>query len=298
MASVGRNERCPCGSGRRYKECHGAIGAAGASAAEVADPAHALPLPQLMQAALRAQRSSDAIEAAALYRRVLDADPSNFDATHMLGLVEYESGRYETAVTLLRRATELRPDLGTPRHNLRVVESMPAVEREICRDVLPRLVDRVEPVLDLITLASSAAVVHLVIAGAVPSQGKAALVRLAAALAATRLTVWAKPGASPGIPYSRTLDIAAGSHPEGGLLVLYGTAESPATWLGAARAGKVVLVVADDDPCAVIDRIDELCGLHEERPGLICASRALAERLRLPPKAVVPEPEPAPLSSP
>src|SRR5438105_15850570 len=115
MASVGRNERCPCGSGKRYKECHGAIGATA-----VAEPE----APQLMQAALRAQQSSNVIEAAALYRRVLSVDPANFDATHMLGLVEYESGRYETALALLRRATELRPDLGAPRHNLRVLESM------------------------------------------------------------------------------------------------------------------------------------------------------------------------------
>ena len=27
QASVGRNERCPCGSGKRFKECHGAIAA-------------------------------------------------------------------------------------------------------------------------------------------------------------------------------------------------------------------------------------------------------------------------------
>jgi len=30
MPVVGRNEPCPCGSGKKYKQCHGAKQAAGA----------------------------------------------------------------------------------------------------------------------------------------------------------------------------------------------------------------------------------------------------------------------------
>jgi preprotein translocase subunit SecA len=29
FANVGRNEKCPCGSGKKYKQCHGAPGGAG-----------------------------------------------------------------------------------------------------------------------------------------------------------------------------------------------------------------------------------------------------------------------------
>ena len=143
QASVGRNERCPCGSGKRFKECHGAI-AALVGAEVTPKPADLSRVPELMQAAQHAQLSGNAIEAAALYRRVLDVDPTNFDATHMLGLVEYQSGFYEVALGLVRRATELRPDLGIARTNLRTLESLPLIEREICLDVLPRLLHRVD----------------------------------------------------------------------------------------------------------------------------------------------------------
>ena len=92
--------------------------------------------------------------------------------------------------------------------------------------------------------------------------------------AGVRLTVWARSGASLPVLDARTLDVAAGSHPEGGLLLLYGTTDSTVAWIGAARVSKVVLIVTAADPCAVIDRIDELCAAGSEPPGLICASRA------------------------
>jgi tetratricopeptide (TPR) repeat protein len=290
QASVGRNERCPCGSGKRYKDCHGVLAAAAATPR--GESASAASVAQLLQAAQQAQLSGDALEAATLYRRVLEVDPTNYDATHMLGVVEYQSGSYETAIALVRRATELRPDQSKARSNLQTLESLPLIEREICRDVLPRLLQRVDPSVDLLALAAAAPVVHLVV-GALPAAGESALMRLLAALSGAPLTLWARPGSVAPVQDARTLDPAAGSHPEGGLLLLYGASASNAGWIDGARASRVVLIVAEDDPCAVIDRVDELCGLGLERPGLLCASRELAERLRLPANAVVPAPEPA-----
>ena len=286
QASVGRNERCPCGSGKRFKECHGAI-AAPSSADAKPKLAGLSRVPQLMQAAQQAQLSGDAIEAAALYRRVLEIDPTNFDATHMLGLVEYQSGLYEVALELVRRATELRPDLANVRANLRTLESLPLIERELCQDVLPRLLHRVEPITDLAALASSAALVHLVLDGDVPAHEEGTLAALVAVLPAARLKVWTRSGRSPVGLQVRALDVAAGSYPEGGLLLLYGATQSTAAWVVAARAAKVVLIVTAADPCAVIDRIDELCAAGGRPPGLICASQALADRLRLPANAVI-----------
>jgi tetratricopeptide (TPR) repeat protein len=299
QGGVGRNERCPCGSGRRYKECHGAITAVAVGAApRRAEPAATSSLEQLMQAAQQAQLSGNTVEAAALYRRVLDVDPTNYDATHMLGIVEYQSGSYEEAIALVRRATELRPDLGKARDNLHTLESLPLIEREICRGVLPRLLPRVEPIVDLSARAASAAAVHLVLAGEVPASAKPALAQLVATLPAAQLTVWARPGASLPGAAARTLDVAAGSHPDGGLLLLYGATASVAGWIDAAHADQVVLIITEDDPCAVIDRVDELRASGGERPGLVCASRALAERLRLPLQAFIATLEPAPHSGP
>ncbi len=289
-ASVGRNERCPCGSGKRFKDCHGAF--APAATIPRAGPATAPSVAQLLQAAQQAQVSGNAPEAAVLYRRVLEADPTNYDATHMLGVAEYQSGSYDTAIALVRRATELRPEQSKARSNLHTLESLPLIEREICRDVLPRLLQRVDPSVDLLALAAAAPVVHLVV-GTRAAAEESGLMRLLAALSGARLTLWAHPGTVAPVRNARTLDRAAGNHPEGGLLLLYGADASNAGWIESARASRIVLIVAEDDPCAVIDRVDELCGLGAEHPGLLCASQELAKRLRLPANAVIPAPEPA-----
>jgi hypothetical protein len=69
--------------------------------------------------------------------------------------------------------------------------------------------------------------------------------------------------------------------------MIVGTGRSAAAWLPDAHAERVLLIVARDEPCAIIDRIDELAAAGYERPGLACASGALAERLRLPAEATL-----------
>ena len=78
--SVRRNDPCPCGSGRRYKECHGrlAADAAGADA--------------LIQRALAAHQQGRIDEAERGYREVLGRDPANAIATHYLGLAAWQRG--------------------------------------------------------------------------------------------------------------------------------------------------------------------------------------------------------------
>ena len=291
QGGVGRNERCPCGSGRRYKECHGAIASVAVRAAPQSVPsANPVSVAELIQAAARTHRNGNLLAAAALYRRVLEVDPTHYDATHNLGLIEYQSGGSETALALVQRATELRPDLALARASLQMLQALPLVEREICREVLPRLLPRVEPIVDLGARAAAADAVHLVLAGAVPASGERDLAELVAALPAERLTVWARPGAASPVAAAQILDVAAGNYPGGGLLLLYGASASVAGWIAAVRASQVILIVTEDDPCAVIDRVDELRATGGVRPGLVCASGALAERLRL--HAVAPAPGP------
>jgi tetratricopeptide (TPR) repeat protein len=243
-----------------------------------------------MRAALRAQRNGAGDQAARLYRQVLAADPSNFDATHMLGLVEYELGYRESALVLIKHAIELRPDLGVPRHNLRLLESMPLVETEICREVLPRLAPRVDFGFDLEELAAATAV-HVVIGETIAAEERAALDAIVAACGPAPVKVWGEPAdetVAGGAPIST---LAADDHPRNGLLLLLGTARSPAAWLSAMRAERVLLIVTRDQPCTVIDRIDELAAVGHDHPGLLCATRELAERLRLPQAASLPERE-------
>jgi tetratricopeptide (TPR) repeat protein len=245
-----------------------------------------------MHEALRAQRRGASDEAARLYRQVLAADPSNFDAMHMLGLVEYERGHHESALALIKHAIELRPELGAPRHNLRLLESMPLVETEICREVLLRLAPRVDFNFNLAELAAATSA-HIVIGETIGTEERAALASILAATRTAPVTIWSQAAdgtVAGGTPVSV---LAADAHPRGGLLVLLGTARSPIAWLAAARAEQVLLIVTRDRPCTVIDRIDELAAAGHDRPGVLCATRALAERLRLPREATLPEREAA-----
>jgi glycosyltransferase involved in cell wall biosynthesis len=88
---VGRNDPCPCGSGKRYKNCCGSI----------ADT------PRLMAAALAAQKARRLDAAERLYREVLALAPNMADALHMLGVIRYERRDYGEAKALIVRALDL-----------------------------------------------------------------------------------------------------------------------------------------------------------------------------------------------
>jgi tetratricopeptide repeat protein/SEC-C motif-containing protein len=291
VESVGRNQPCPCGSGRRYKECHGAIDAAGAQHAAAPSVASAPSwVPQTMAAALAAQKRGQSREAVALYRRVLAVDPSNFDATNMLGLVEYELGHHDAALALIKHAIELRPELGMPRHNLRLLESLPLLEAEICREVLPRIVSRVNLGLDLAELASAASV-DIVAGDRWEAQERAALTQIVAACRSATVMVWgeASDAAVPGMSMTR---LSAADSPRGAFLIVLGTGRSLASWLHTLRAEHVLLVATREAPCTIIDRIDELAVAGCSQPALLCATPELAARLRLPRTASLRQIEP------
>lgn len=92
MPSMSRNQPCACGSGKRYKECHGRIELAGPSA--------------LYREALAAHQSGSLRRAEALYRQALQADPRDVDSLHMLGVVHFERRHYREALELLWNAAE------------------------------------------------------------------------------------------------------------------------------------------------------------------------------------------------
>ncbi len=112
--TTGRNELCACGSGRRYKHCHGSVGAAGAPAPDAPRPARF--------EALDAHRVGALGRAEALYRQALAENPQDVDSLHMLGVVQYERMRYRDALALLTDAAE-RTGWNAPtiRHNLGLV---------------------------------------------------------------------------------------------------------------------------------------------------------------------------------
>jgi protein O-GlcNAc transferase len=48
-------------------------------------------------------------EAEAIYREILQGDPGQADALHLLGVLTFQGGRHDAAVTLIRQALALRP---------------------------------------------------------------------------------------------------------------------------------------------------------------------------------------------
>ena len=105
-AVVRRNAPCPCGSGRRYKDCHGRAGD---------DPAD---VPTLVQRALAAHREGRVDDAERSYRAVLAREPGNAIATHYLGLIAWQRGDLAGAETAMRGALAADASIADFHNNL------------------------------------------------------------------------------------------------------------------------------------------------------------------------------------
>lgn len=115
--AIARNAACPCGSGRRYKDCHGALGGTPETSGG-ADSVDAM-----LAAALAAQRAGQLDDAKTRYEEVLGREPAHFDALHMLGVLHFQRHEFGRARELIARACVLRPDVLDARRNLRLVDN-------------------------------------------------------------------------------------------------------------------------------------------------------------------------------
>ena len=97
-----RNDPCPCGSGKRYKDCHGAPGGSQAPAAAQASGAQVL-----LQQAMEAYRGRYTARAAEYCLGVLAIEPNHVDALHLSGLIHMEHGDFTAAVPFLQKAAVL-----------------------------------------------------------------------------------------------------------------------------------------------------------------------------------------------
>jgi len=110
MAKLGRNDRCPCGSNKKYKNCCMPL-----REAEVIEnsPKKAQPtttwIADLMQEAGRRHRSGQLVEARKIYQQVLDAAPGHLQALHLLGVIAQQTGDNRLAVVLIGSAIRGNP---------------------------------------------------------------------------------------------------------------------------------------------------------------------------------------------
>ncbi|MFO1316090.1 MAG: tetratricopeptide repeat protein [Burkholderiales bacterium] len=101
---IGRNDPCPCGSGRRYKQCHGTLGGG-----PPPPPASATP-ETLTRQGIDAHRRGDLDVAERSYRAALATAPEFAAALHYLGVVLYQRQRLAEALPLLAQAVARVPD--------------------------------------------------------------------------------------------------------------------------------------------------------------------------------------------
>src|SRR5689334_2733820 len=98
--AIARNAPCPCGSGKRFKDCHGS------SRSPSRAPASADALLASAQVAFAAGRSSEAL---ATLRTALELDPARADLRRECARIEW-TVRDPGAESTCRAALELGPD--------------------------------------------------------------------------------------------------------------------------------------------------------------------------------------------
>ena len=125
-----RNAPCPCGSGSRYKDCHGALGA---------PPLPVSQTDSLLAQARHASGQGDSAKAEAAWRQALAIDPDDAEALFHLGNLERERGRRDLAVIHYRRALNRVPGHAGVLNNLGLAyeEQGDTAQAEACyREVL------------------------------------------------------------------------------------------------------------------------------------------------------------------
>jgi protein arginine N-methyltransferase 7 len=81
-------------------------------------PEQQLTIPQAIQAAMQYHSAGDLAKAKTLYEQILDADPNQADALHLLGVIAHQVGENDIALRLIRTAIANRPDYAEAYCNL------------------------------------------------------------------------------------------------------------------------------------------------------------------------------------
>lgn len=109
-AKIGRNDPCPCGSGKKYKQCCEATGIAPQPIAQANFNPQTISPQQALQTAMAQHQAGNLPVAESLYKQVLQATPNQPDALHLLGLIAKQKGDLKTAVQLMRKAISHNPN--------------------------------------------------------------------------------------------------------------------------------------------------------------------------------------------
>ena len=118
----GRNDPCPCGSGRKYKQCCSAVRAAAAPAAA---PSRTRPIAAELERARQLREAGDLAGALSVLRQAILLSPGNAAAHNELGVLHLRSHRLAEAARRFEQAVALDPRMAVAHYNLGT-----ALERE------------------------------------------------------------------------------------------------------------------------------------------------------------------------
>jgi tetratricopeptide (TPR) repeat protein len=110
-AKVGRNDPCPCGSGRKYKHCH----AAAESAARAPAAAEARAVQAALARAAQARAAGRAADALQVLQQAASAWPQHAAVQLELGRLLLAAGRPQQALPVLEQAAAAQPASGDAR---------------------------------------------------------------------------------------------------------------------------------------------------------------------------------------
>lgn len=105
MKKSGRNDPCPCGSGKKYKQCCQRI----AEPQPASVPIEEASLSHAIHTAIVHHQAGRFADAEAIYRQVLQVAPDHADALHLLGLIAYQTGNSNLAIELITKAIAANP---------------------------------------------------------------------------------------------------------------------------------------------------------------------------------------------
>jgi hypothetical protein len=308
VAPASRNSPCPCGSGRRYKECHGLIGSTASATPQSPrqssyrapgnewahlDEAGRDALGTRMERALAKQMAGEVDKAAREYRVVIAAAPATHDALHMLGVIELGRGNLDLAEQLIAQALPLRAPYPALEHNRQLVQEARLARLRAQPD---QLAERALPILFELALAPSAAssqrrrrsisdatvAVHIIgRMHAGDHDDGWMLRRLVDLLDSPALAVWAADGESTqrvGAHRVRRIDANTGAVPAGGTLVFVGVDFECASWIARTDAERVIVIGQPTAPTRSLEQLRAIAHDGARAVELVFTSHAVAQR--------------------
>ena len=305
---VSRNDPCPCGSGKRFKDCHGSLRGDTPTAIPSNGPRRSRYRPAgddwagldadacdrlgvLMEAALKHQLEQQMRDAERLYRAVLEEAPRSHDALHMLAVVRLGLGDFIDAERLIRSAMPLRPSYAAIEQNWSIVRrSIAARDRRgvevVCEHALPLLLEAFDGA-RLERRGGSPlpadAPLHLVGPGGDPAADDVWMTRrLGDLLAPLEPIRWQSPDREREPPRWRHLqqhaiEPATGRRPQAGVVVLAGVECDTDAWL-RDPIDRVLVFMLSAAPSVYLERLRRIAADGARSVTLVFDSNAKARR--------------------